>query len=228
MHNQASELQSSSTTSAVAEPEVQKHSRSRSYFCSASGCTLSQGFTSKGDLTRHQREVHESGGSRAFLCPHSECKRSSGQPFKRRENLNGHLKRVHRSVAAAIDSDNDTTELSAPLRSSKSPHFHPPLSVDCKERSEVPQVSTKRQKRQLEPGHLISNVGIAAHTDDVDDDSEAEVKRLRQLLEWQVIELKTITAERDRLRKAEIGKDAQIRLLRDMVQNHCSGRLSTS
>ncbi|KAH0545113.1 hypothetical protein FGG08_000725 [Glutinoglossum americanum] len=75
---------------------MDKHDRP--YSCSEPGCEKLQGFTYPGGLLRHEREVHKKHGGpkEALYCPHSSCKRSSGQGFTRRENFNEHLRRVHK------------------------------------------------------------------------------------------------------------------------------------
>ena len=77
---------------------MDKHTRP--YVCSEPGCENIRGFTYSGGLLRHQREVHrQHGGPKASCyCPHKDCKRSTGVGFSRRENLQEHLRRVHRDV----------------------------------------------------------------------------------------------------------------------------------
>ena len=80
---------------------MDKHDRP--YICNDPGCEKTQGFTYSGGLLRHKREVHgkQEGLRLSFMCPHTSCKRSSGKGFSRKENLNEHLRRVHRGVRAA-------------------------------------------------------------------------------------------------------------------------------
>ena len=77
---------------------MDKHNRP--YVCEERGCEKILGFTYSGGLLRHQREVHKQhGGPKATcMCPHKDCKRSTGTGFSRRENLIEHLRRVHRGV----------------------------------------------------------------------------------------------------------------------------------
>ena len=91
---------------------MDKHTRP--YICTEPGCEKIQGFTYSGGLLRHQREVHKQhGGPKApRMCPHPDCKRSSGTGFSRKENLNEHLRRVHRGVG--IDFLSASDEPSAP------------------------------------------------------------------------------------------------------------------
>ncbi|MCJ1281451.1 hypothetical protein MMC26_000770, partial [Xylographa opegraphella] len=81
---------------------MDKHTRP--YVCREPGCEKIQGFTYSGGLLRHEREVHKQhGGPKApRMCPHRDCKRSSGTGFSRKENLNEHLRRVHRGVGIDV------------------------------------------------------------------------------------------------------------------------------
>ncbi|KAI9663638.1 MAG: hypothetical protein M1821_007128 [Bathelium mastoideum] len=75
---------------------MDKHDRP--YKCPYPQCSKLQGFTYSGGLLRHEREVHKKhGGPReSLMCPYKDCKRSTGAGFTRKENLNEHLRRVHR------------------------------------------------------------------------------------------------------------------------------------
>ncbi|KAI9847331.1 MAG: hypothetical protein M1838_000940 [Thelocarpon superellum] len=81
---------------------LDKHERP--YRCTEAGCEKLQGFTYSGGLSRHEREVHSKhGGLRVrHMCPHQNCKRSSGAGFTRRENLDEHLRRVHKEVVEVL------------------------------------------------------------------------------------------------------------------------------
>ncbi|KAL8709572.1 MAG: hypothetical protein Q9220_005664 [cf. Caloplaca sp. 1 TL-2023] len=80
------------------EKHMDKHTRP--YVCNLPGCEKVRGFTYSGGLSRHQREVHrQHGGPRAsYMCPHKDCKRSTGSGFSRKENLQEHIRRVHRQI----------------------------------------------------------------------------------------------------------------------------------
>ena len=88
--------------SLISRSFIRKHmdKHNRPYICEERGCEKILGFTYSGGLLRHQREVHrQHGGPKAScMCPHSDCKRSTGTGFSRRENLIEHLRRVHRGV----------------------------------------------------------------------------------------------------------------------------------
>ena len=79
--------------------EWKKHmdKHNRPYVCDEPGCEKILGFTYQGGLLRHRREVHKyRGGPKAScMCPHKDCKRSTGTGFSRRENLVEHLRRLH-------------------------------------------------------------------------------------------------------------------------------------
>ncbi|KAK4998118.1 hypothetical protein LTR66_002597 [Elasticomyces elasticus] len=78
---------------------VDKHNRP--YRCQDPACSKLQGFTYSGGLLRHEREVHsQHGGPKERLpCPVTTCKRHTASGFTRKENLQEHIRRVHRSDA---------------------------------------------------------------------------------------------------------------------------------
>src|ERR1700761_266963 len=100
---------------------MDKHERP--YKCDAPGCEKLQGFTYSGGLLRHQREVHKMhGGTKEPLhCPFENCKRAGGQGFTRKENLQEHIRRVHRrntdgmELLAGSKRDLETLEMTDPL-----------------------------------------------------------------------------------------------------------------
>lgn len=77
---------------------MDKHERPHK--CTVAGCENLSGFTYAGGLLRHEREVHHMhGGPKASrVCPYVDCKRSTGVGFTRKENLQEHLRRVHRGA----------------------------------------------------------------------------------------------------------------------------------
>jgi hypothetical protein len=106
--------------------DIDKHERP--YKCDKPQCAKLLGFTYSGGLLRHEREVHSmhGGPKEQLFCPIKHCKRHTEQGFTRRENLQEHLRRVHKlqdveSIEAAAqdaltpgtapsdhDSDDDT------------------------------------------------------------------------------------------------------------------------
>ena len=93
---------------------MDKHNRP--YVCEERGCEKIQGFTYSGGLLRHQREVHgQHGGPKAScMCPHRDCKRSTGRGFSRKENLFEHLRRVHRGFESEKETPPSGTTTGAP------------------------------------------------------------------------------------------------------------------
>ena len=78
----------------------------RPFVCLMKECSSLPGFTWKGGLKRHEREVHETkeGASRkVFVCPDSNC----GRAFSRKSNRKDHVSRVHRGT---VDVGNDGGE----------------------------------------------------------------------------------------------------------------------
>jgi hypothetical protein len=108
---------------------MDKHDRP--YKCLAKGCEKLQGFTYSGGLLRHEREIHKlhCRTKEVLFCPFTECKRSSGAGFTRKENLAEHIRRVHRRKTTSADMHglsfrHDTIEYSEFVKSSVSPYVH--------------------------------------------------------------------------------------------------------
>jgi hypothetical protein len=87
----------------IPSKHMDKHERP--YKCDAPVCEKLQGFTYSGGLLRHQREVHKMhGGTKDPLhCPFENCKRAGGSGFTRKENLQEHIRRVHRRNTEGVD-----------------------------------------------------------------------------------------------------------------------------
>ena len=138
---------------------MDKHTRP--YVCEESGCEKIQGFTYSGGLLRHQREVHKQhGGPKApKMCPHRDCKRSTGTGFSRKENLQEHLRRVHRGVGAP-DHEAATITGTGALATSQV----------------TPEVSTRVPRGKRARHAIEGDEGI----DDEMGELQAEVKRLKK------------------------------------------------
>ena len=167
-------------------PLPRKHmdKHTRPYVCEERGCEKIQGFTYSGGLLRHQREVHrQHGGPKAScMCPHPDCKRSTGAGFSRRENLIEHLRRVHRGVG-----DVNTETVPASGRRTRKRRRAP-----TEEEQEEPEESPQEVKRRKA-------------TEDDDDaakatPSEPEPKDLRAKVKQLELELQQ---KDERLRKLE-------------------------
>ncbi|TKA59748.1 hypothetical protein B0A49_12035 [Cryomyces minteri] len=151
-----------------AETRNSKHmdKHDRPYKCTEQGCEKLQGFTYSGGLLRHEREVHKmhGGAKEPLMCPYSDCKRSSGQGFTRRENLTEHVRRVHCSVSAesALFKQEDRTvdEAVSPADSKLAD------TVDIA----VPLSTRKRKRHSVDSELTITD----------DDDLREEVRRLRR------------------------------------------------
>jgi hypothetical protein len=66
----------------------------RLHKCGHADCTSRDGFSSRGVLDRHIKEVHELVDGGQFFCPEKSCPRHMSHPFKRQWNLDNHRK-VH-------------------------------------------------------------------------------------------------------------------------------------
>lgn len=87
---------------------MDKHERP--YKCPQDSCKKC--FISSSDLRRHEREIHnQHRGSRKQLnCSYKDCNRHTGKAFFRQENLNNHLRRIHKEETVhgeELDSDSE-------------------------------------------------------------------------------------------------------------------------
>ena len=141
---------------------MDKHTRP--YICEEPGCENIRGFTYSGGLLRHQREVHrQHGGPRAScMCPHKDCKRSTGVGFSRKENLHEHLRRVHRDVGPEGGRDLATVTTDQVLEASG---------------SQTQSGSRKRKRRVHEDANLDEEEGESQQ------DLKQQVKKLRRELQ---------------------------------------------
>lgn len=158
---------------------MDKHDRP--YKCTVKGCEKLQGFTYSGGLLRHEREVHKmhGGTKKSLFCPFTDCKRSSGAGFTRKENLAEHIRRVHRRTSMSADmhglvirrdilheaAGGSPIAESISRRPSESPYTRT-ASMDFREEDELRDL---KRKRDSESG--LSDRGS--------DDMRAEIKRLR-------------------------------------------------
>ena len=135
---------------------MDKHTRP--HVCQEPECENIRGFTYSGGLLRHQREVHrQHGGPKAkCMCPHPDCKRSTGTGFSRKENLHEHLRRVHRDAGA-----------------------------EGRQEQESPRPNQGSRKRRRAATDVGRGDDDDDYDDDDDDDEglRQEVKKLRQELE---------------------------------------------
>lgn len=82
---------------------MDKHERP--YKCMIGGCHHRQGFTSKGDLSRHQKCVHKLDATPLF-CDEPGCgygpDSGTGSAFVRNDHLRDHMRRKHGRSPAAL------------------------------------------------------------------------------------------------------------------------------
>ncbi|RGP58706.1 hypothetical protein FSPOR_11829, partial [Fusarium sporotrichioides] len=90
--------------------ELRKHELKHSlpWRCNVSGCSRNKGFTSKNDLDRHKRTVHNDRtvSGRAFVCNIGSCAKKT-KVWPRADNFRSHLERMHHKSYSAND---DLTE----------------------------------------------------------------------------------------------------------------------
>ena len=156
---------------------MDKHTRP--YVCTLPGCEKIQGFTYSGGLSRHQREVHrQHGGPKAsYMCPHKDCKRSTGNGFSRKENLQEHLRRVHRQVTdieaeRQLANEKPVTPTVQPRRRRRR------VDIDDDEPEPVSRESRKRRRNNDDDDDSNASA-LELH----DEDLSAQIKRLRKELQ---------------------------------------------
>jgi hypothetical protein len=167
---------------------MDKHERP--YICTVSGCDHLQGFTSKGDLSRHQRIVHklDSGQGSLWFCNEPNCARGPGggpnAGFSRSDNLADHIRRRHGQsstvsscVPRRVEIANDT--ILPGVRSET------PRRVDRQ-----PDTSLQRKRRR------ISGEGLSSQNADQGDGEEiylrSELRKMTQRVEELTKELKEV------------------------------------
>lgn len=141
---------------------MDKHNRP--YVCEEPGCEKIQGFTYSGGLLRHQREVHrQHGGPKAScMCPHRDCKRSTGVGFSRKENLSEHLRRVHRDI---VEPDRTSVTDTQYLNADQKPAV--PMTMASRKRKQGPDYP------ENEP-HILQEPQKRRRTQDNDAQSQRE------------------------------------------------------
>jgi len=154
---------------------MDKHDRP--YKCNVKGCEKLQGFTYSGGLLRHEREVHKmhGGTKKSLFCPFTDCKRSSGSGFTRKENLAEHIRRVHRRTSMSADLGSLVIPRPLDMRedSTTEVHLHSEPTyrrIDEEQEEDEAPHSAKRKR--------ISDAGMSDELDHVD--LRNEVKRLRR------------------------------------------------
>jgi len=142
--------------------EWRKHmdTHDKPWICPQPECHDRGGFTWKGGLTRHLREVHliNIDGREQYRCNEATCKRSSGSGFKRKENLLEHLKSVHgfkdeavKMKVREISSSSDPgTPLSAEEKVLQESPSSPPTSIGPLMQSGYTPLLALPRKRELD------------------------------------------------------------------------------
>lgn len=180
---------------------MDKHERP--YICTVDGCDHPQGFTSKGDLSRHRRIVHKlnSGQGGLLFCNEPNCARGpSGGPntgFSRNDNLADHIRRRHGQsstvsscIPRRVDIANDT--ILPDVRSES------PRRVD-----KEPVTSLQRKRRR------ISETGLSSQNADQGDEEKiylrSELGRMTQRVEELTKELKEVQKKCDEKTEVLVG-----------------------
>ncbi|KAI9729451.1 MAG: hypothetical protein M1834_006832 [Cirrosporium novae-zelandiae] len=173
---------------------MDKHDRP--YKCTEPGCSKMQGFTYSGGLLRHMREVHmkDVGQKKRLMCPFSDCNRSTGHGFTRKENLNEHLRRRHANASEIIGNGGEAVPF-------QSPGPMPPASIPLP----MPQVAPmsvgptpprKRKRDELDDGNNEDDIEVIPEGGWI-----TEVKRLRKENEDKERRLKELETVVENLRR---------------------------
>jgi hypothetical protein len=176
---------------------MDKHERP--YVCTVDGCDHAQGFTSKGDLSRHQRIVHkpDSGQGRLLLfCNEPNCKRGpSGGPragFSRPDNLADHVRRRHRPSSTLspgapriVEMANNTIPLPG-VRSES------PRPVETEQQQQQLATSPQRKRRRISDLRLSNSPNRPDHGDEEAMDLRSELRKATQRVEELTQELKEV------------------------------------
>lgn len=175
---------------------MDKHERP--YRCERPECSKLQGFTYSGGLLRHQREVHNmhGGTGKRLFCPELNCKRHTGSGFTRKENLQEHMRRVHRRT----ESISEASTAAIP-KTEEEDRFSSEPSPDSRRSTIDFANGTPKRKREevVKPEKAVE--------DDVSPDSREQIRRLQRALtdrDEQNKELKGKVQEQDeRLKRLE-------------------------
>lgn len=189
---------------------MDKHERP--YKCNEPGCDKIQGFTYSGGLLRHQREVHKKNATarEPLFCPETNCNRSSGTGFTRKENLNEHMRRRH-NVGTGFAGPSSPSEISIPVIPVMSTLNHSPETSRKRKRTMEPK---------LEPAPEVDEV-------DFDDSGIADTEDLRE----QIKRLKSEARDKDRRLDEMAARVAeQSRMIQQLqyTMNHYMGNRTTT
>lgn len=156
---------------------MDKHERP--YRCTIDGCDHTQGFTSKGDLLRHERIVNKlhSGQHNVLFCDEPGCARGPGgsanASFSRKDNLADHIRRKHGRTTIAsshvprrVQNANDTILHDVGLEL--------PQCVD-----DEPVTSPQRKRRRISETDLSSQNADRGDREGIN--LRNELKRMRQV-----------------------------------------------
>jgi FtsZ-binding cell division protein ZapB len=170
---------------------MDKHERP--YICTVDGCDHRQGFTSKGDLSRHQRIVHklDNGQGSLLFCHEPNCARGPGggpnAGFSRSDNLADHIRRRHGQSAVSsyeprVEIANDTILPGVRLES--------PRRMDRE-----PVTSLQRKRRRISEMELISQNSGQGTEEEIN--LRSELRKARERVEELTEELKEVQRKYD-------------------------------
>ena len=194
----------------------------RPYVCEKTGCEKLKGFTYAGGLIRHEREVHKQHGGpkETLMCPIPYCKRNTGHGFTRKENLNEHLRRVHRQFGD--ESKEQETDALEPLMAEQNVHpdmTDPNVQPGLGDQSlqGVTALNQANNSPHMQPDHGLSMAAA--------DPSPAPAKSRKRKSTAQAVrpfplppDVANLMEEIEHLRRDNMDKDGRITRLEETVR----------
>lgn len=161
---------------------MDKHDRP--YKCLIKGCQDLQGFTYSGGILRHEREVHKMHDStkKSFFCTFSECKRSSGVPFTRKENLAEHVRRVHPSKSISADMHGPLIHHDSPIVNSRQASISPGNCSTEDRHGKEPSLKRKRDSNAVHPDRVGEHLQAIERLRHQNECMEARIQHLEDAL----------------------------------------------
>jgi hypothetical protein len=178
---------------------MDKHERP--YRCTNNECNNVRGFTSKGDLKRHNRNAHKfySGQASMLFCDEPDCPRGPGggtAGFNRKDNLADHMRRKHGRTSTAsarvigsVGGANTMTLPSIDLESPQSMGIELAASPQRKRRR-MPEMGFSSQSEDLEDMEEMNLRQELKRMRQVERDMENELTKTKQRVEELIKELK--------------------------------------
>ena len=72
-----------------------QHRHNKPHKCDISGCNRKEGFTTKNDLDRHKKSLHQVWTGKSYMCAAPHCAKKN-KIWPRADNFRQHIIRLHR------------------------------------------------------------------------------------------------------------------------------------